>query len=215
MNLFENLQLMKESNSIKTEGIFKKNINVLCVKKDGADWEPTFWSTDMKKVRDKQKELQNDKNYKNCQYKICDRKEAQSYDKSFEKSTGNLDESKIVKDEKDIEQIVESAQLRRFTGSDSWTWGGATNFADGEPPMIAESDFATLIVSGPDCGDDEGATVSIYYGDPESEITEYGFKCYDNKELALKDAKILIKLLDDEVDEAQLSRFGFEIMSFR
>ena len=121
----------------------------------------------------------------------------------------------FLKDEKDIEQVVENIQLRSFTGTDSMSWGGATNFADGTSPMIAESDFATLIVSGPDGGDDDGATVAIYYGDPESDLTEYGFKCYDNKELALKDARVLIKLLDDEIDESQLRRFGFEIMSFR
>lgn len=131
------------------------------------------------------------------------------------KEEENLEEGKILKDEKDMEHIVESAQLRSFTGKDSWTWGGATNFADGDSPMIAESDFATLIVSGPDSGDTDGATVSIYYGDPESEITEYGFKCYDNKELALKDARVLVKLIDDEIDVSQLKRFGFEIMSFK
>lgn len=123
-----------------------------------------------------------------------------------------LDEASILEDEKDIEKVVETATLRRFTGEDSWTWGGATDFTDGEPPMIAESDFATLIVCGPDGGDEEGATVSIYYGDPEAAKPEWGFKCYDNKDLALKDARILVKLIDSEIDEDQLKRFGFELM---
>ena len=130
-------------------------------------------------------------------------------------AAGKGTEAAILKDEKDMEKIVESAELRRFSGNDSWTWGGATDFADGEPPMIAESDFATLIVSGPEFGEDDGATIAIYYGDPESEITEYAFKGYETKELGLKDARVLIKLIDDEIDEAQLKRFGFEVMSFK
>ena len=38
-------------------------------------------------------------------------------------------------------------------------------------------------------------------------------KSYDDKETALKDAKLLVNIVDDEeVDVNQLKRFGFELM---
>lgn len=123
-------------------------------------------------------------------------------------------ESQILKNEKDIEQVVESTELRPFTGRDHMTWGGEHNFADGSEPMIVDGEFATILVGQSDeqVGTEE-ACISIYYGDPDADNLSWGFKNYDNKESALKDAKILAKLADDEIDESQLTRFGFEIVA--
>ena len=205
MNLFENLQLMQESN-VKTEGLFKKDIHVLCIKMKDGKWDPRFWSTDLNKVKAKQKELQQDKNHKDLEMKICDRKEAQTYDKGFEKSTGNLDESCNRK-------VNESTELRPFTDRDHMTWGGEHNFADGSSPMIVDGEFATILVGqSDDQVGTEDACISVYYGDPESDTPQWAFKNYDNKESAMKDARILAKLADEEIDENQLIRFGFDIV---
>lgn len=202
MDLFENLQIMKESN-LKTEGIFKKDINVLCVKMNDGKWDPRFWSTDLNKVKEKQKELQQDKHYKDLEMKICDRKEAKQYNKDFEKSTGNLDESYNHK-------VNESTELRPFDTRDYAGWGGAHKFSDGSAPMIVDGEYATIIVSQSDeqVGTDE-ATIAIYYGDVDADENHWSFKGYDDKESAIKDAKVLAKLADDEIDESQLNRFGF------
>lgn len=117
----------------------------------------------------------------------------------------------INKNKKRIEsKIVESTELRPFTGIDSAGWGGVHNFADDTKPMIAEGEFATLLVGRSD--DDvnsETATISIYFGeDGES----WGWKSCANKEIAIKDAKVLAKLVDEEIDIEQLERFGFEML---
>lgn len=107
----------------------------------------------------------------------------------------------------------ESTELRPFTGRDHTTWGGEHNFADGSSPMIVDGEFATILVGqSDDQVGTEDACISIYYGDPESDVPQWGFKCYDNKESAIKDAKILAKLADEEIDENQLIRFGFDIV---
>ena len=48
--------------------------------------------------------------------------------------------------------------------------------------------------------------------DSEADTPQWGFKNYTNKESAIKDAKFLAKLADEEIDEEQLRRFGFEIV---
>ena len=120
--------------------------------------------------------------------------------------------AKILKDEKDIEQVSESTELRPFTGRDHMTWGGEHNFADGSAPLIVDGEFATILVGQSDdqVGTEE-ACISIYYGDPEEDM-HWGFRIYDDKESAVKDAKILAKLADDEIDKSQLTRFGFEFV---
>ena len=132
----------------------------------------------------------------------------------FDFEDEELEESKIIKDEKDIEQVVENTALRPFDSRDHAGWGGVHNFADGSEPMIVDGEFATILVGQSDeqVGTEE-ACISIYYGDPEADSPEWGFKCYDDKESAIKDAKILAKLADDEVDVNQLKRFGFEIVA--
>ena len=119
-------------------------------------------------------------------------------------------ESVNLKDENETNNVVESAQLRQFTGKDYWGWGGAEKFADGSEPLIAEGEGAVMIISGPDMpGDDEYATIGLYYGEDDD---KWAWKSYDTKEIAIKDAKILLNLIDEEIDETQLKRFGFEIM---
>lgn len=124
-----------------------------------------------------------------------------------------MNESKIIKDEKDIKHVVENTELRQFTGRDHMSWGGEHAFADGSEPMIADGEYATILVGqSDDQVGTEQACISIYYGDPEADNLHWGFKIYDDKESAIKDAKFLVKLVDDEIDENQLVRFGFEIV---
>lgn len=112
------------------------------------------------------------------------------------------------------EPVIENTELRPFSGRDHMTWGGEHNFADGSKPLIVDGEFATILVGQSDeqVGT-EDACISIYYGDPEAETSNWGFKNYDSKESAIKDAKILAKLVDEEIDESQLVRFGFEIVA--
>lgn len=102
---------------------------------------------------------------------------------------------------------LSESELRPFTGKSWLDFSGAAKFPDGSSPMIAEGKFGTLIVGGPDNPDDDVVLVSIYFGS-----SGWGWKSYIDKETALKDARILVKLLDDEIDENQLRRFGFELV---
>ena len=79
--------------------------------------------------------------------------------------------------------------------------------------MIVDGEFATILVGQSDeqIGT-EDACISIYYWDLEADTPQWGFKNYINKESAIKDAKFLAKLADEEIDEEQLRRFGFEIV---
>ena len=105
-----------------------------------------------------------------------------------------LEESSILKDEKDVEQVVESTTLKPFDTRDRAAWGGVHNFADDSSPMIVDGEFATILVGQSDeqVGTEE-ATISIYYGDPEADNPHWGFRGYNDKESAIKDAKILAK----------------------
>lgn len=120
-----------------------------------------------------------------------------------------VSESSIMKNKKDNKQVTESIELKTFSDYDWQGWQGAVNFADGEDPMIAEGDCASLIVDG-DEDNANGARISIYFGE---DIDHWGFKTYDSKESAIKDAKVLTRLLDDEIDESQLKRFGFTVVA--
>ena len=104
---------------------------------------------------------------------------------------------------------LKEASLKPMTKEDSFGWQGANNFADGTQPYIADGKGGTLIVSGSD-ENDESALISIYYG-PDDD--QWAWKSYADKETALKDAKLLVNIVDDEeVDVNQLKRFGFELM---
>ena len=104
---------------------------------------------------------------------------------------------------------LKEATLKSMSGVDSYAWQGANDFADGTKPFIAEGEGGTLLVSGSD-ENDGTALISIYYG-PDGD--QWAWKSYDDKETALKDAKLLVNIVDDEeVDVNQLKRFDFEIM---
>ena len=104
---------------------------------------------------------------------------------------------------------LKEAALKPMTKEDSFGWQGANNFADGTQPYIADGKGGTLIVSGSD-ENDRSALISIYYG-PDDD--QWAWKSYNDKETALKDAKLLVNIVDDEeVDVNQLKRFGFELM---
>ncbi|MDY5929910.1 MAG: hypothetical protein SPJ27_07740 [Candidatus Onthovivens sp.] len=105
--------------------------------------------------------------------------------------------------------FLKEAVLKPMTKEDSFGWQGANNFADGTQPYIADGKGGTIIVSGSD-ENDGSALISIYYG-PDDD--QWAWKSYDSKETALKDAKLLVNIVDDkEVDVNQLKRFGFELM---
>lgn len=105
--------------------------------------------------------------------------------------------------------FLKEAELRTMTGTDLLNYQGANNFDDGTKPFIAEGKGGTLIIAGSD-ENDGSALISIYYG-PDGD--RWAWKSYDDKETALKDAKLLVNIVDDEeVDVNQLKRFDFEIM---
>ena len=104
---------------------------------------------------------------------------------------------------------LKEATLKSMSGVDSYAWQGANDFADGSKPLIAEGKGGTLIVAGSD-ENDGTVLISIYYG-PDGD--QWAWKSYDDKETALKDARLLVNIIDDEeVDVNQLKRFGFELM---
>lgn len=105
--------------------------------------------------------------------------------------------------------FLKEAELRTMTGTDLLNYQGANNFDDGTKPFIAEGKGGTLIIAGSD-ENDGSALISIYYG-PDGD--RWAWKSYDDKETALKDAKLLVNIVnDEEVDVNQLKRFGFELM---
>lgn len=99
-------------------------------------------------------------------------------------------------------------ELREFTGRDFYAYQGAEDFTDGSKPFIAEGNEGIMIVCGSETGDGT-AVISVYFG---MDGDKWGFKSSDNKEEALKDAKILTSLLDEEFDADQLRRFGFTVV---
>lgn len=103
--------------------------------------------------------------------------------------------------------IKKEADLKTMSGADQFAWQGVENFPDGEKPMISEGKYGILVIGGTN-GEENTITLSIYYG-PDG--NRWAWKSYNNKATAIKDAKIFSKLLDDEIDEIQLDRFGFEI----
>lgn len=99
-------------------------------------------------------------------------------------------------------------ELREFTGADFYGWQGADLFADGSKPFLAVGEEGTLIVCGSETKDGT-AVIMVYFGD---DCDKWAFKSIDTKEQALKDAKILVAMLDEEFDEAQFHRFGFTVV---
>ncbi len=106
-----------------------------------------------------------------------------------------------------ILENLKEAELRAMTGPDSFAWQGVNKFPDGSAPMISEGKYGIMVIGVPD-GEDIIMT-SIYYGNKNQ---KWCWKSYIDKESAIKDGKILSKLLDDEIDEDQLKRFGFELI---
>ena len=106
--------------------------------------------------------------------------------------------------------IKEATELRPFTKHDWMGWGGVPKFSDGSEPLIAEGDFGTLIVGG-DSDSEEGVTVSISYGDPMDDPHE-AQKDYDSKEEALEEVDFFLRLIDKEINVAQIKRLGFNVI---
>ena len=183
MNLFENLQNMNES-----------NIDNSITREEMIEFIKTDW--DAEEALDYVFSMLDDKTVEELYLNM----------KEYIEFNPNKFEAMIIKDEKDIEQVIESTELKPMSGTDILAWQGANDFADGSKPLIAYGDGGTLIVSGSD-ENDGSALISIYYG-PDGD--QWAWKSYDSKEAAIKDARILVKLIDDEVDTKQLNRFGFE-----
>lgn len=104
-------------------------------------------------------------------------------------------------------QTMQEAELRTMSDKDSYVWQNGSTFSDGSKPLISEGEYGTMIIA-PSEDDDEMIITSIYYG-PDKD--QWAWKSYIDKESAVKDGKILSKLLDDEIDTNQLKRFGFEL----
>lgn len=105
--------------------------------------------------------------------------------------------------------IKEATELRSFTKVDWYGWGGVSRFGDGSEPLIADGEFATLIIGG----DDEtegGAILSISYGDGENPHEAH--KVYDSKEDAVEDSEYFLRLIDKEINVSQIKRLGFDII---
>lgn len=225
MNLFENLQLMKESKIVKEDIINDPAWNDTFNEELVFEADYTFNGKHLEVTLTEEESYIN-VNINNNVY-LQEPKEYINNDRDLEylafstavdyykelKFKDKIEESKILKDEKDIEQVVENTELRPFDSRDHMTWGGEHNFADGSKPMIVDGEFATILVGQSDeqVGT-ENACISIYYGDPEASTPQWGFKNYNNKESAIKDAKVLARLADDEIDESQLERFGFTLV---
>lgn len=120
-------------------------------------------------------------------------------------------ESAIIKDEKDIEKVVESTEFRQFTTRDWAAWGGAEKFKDGSEPLILEGEYATLIVGGPGAEEDEdGVYISIYYGDDDNPHS--AFRVFSSKEQAIKFVNRIKTIVDEEVDEEELKNLTFDLV---
>lgn len=126
------------------------------------------------------------------------------------KFADKIEEAAILKDDKDLEKVVEATELRTMSGTDIYAWQGAADFKDGSKPLIADGEYATMIVSGPDSSDSDEAMIGIYFGD---ENEHWAMSTFISKEKAIKYAKMLLPLLNEEIDDYDLKRFGFEIVA--
>lgn len=72
--------------------------------------------------------------------------------------------------------------------------------------MISEGEYGILVIGGAN-GEENTIMLSIYYG-PDGD--QWAWKLYSDKTTAIKDAKFFSKLLNDEIDVAQLDRLGFK-----
>lgn len=102
-------------------------------------------------------------------------------------------------------QMVKESNLKTMTDQDRTGYQGVNNFPNGNEPMIADGKCGLLVIGGAD-GEPDMTIVSLYYG-PDSD--RWAWKLYDNQDEAIKDANLFTKLLDDEIDTIQLKRFGF------
>lgn len=212
MNLFENLQAMHESEEVKTfnisfkkDGVYQANLikgySEEQVTEFYANYKPEAeiigvklaTNDDMKPgkpVIDATKEVVKEAD------KITD---DPAWDDTF-------DDVKVDEPEKE----VKPAELRTMSGTDIYAWQGAADFKDGSKPLIADGEYATMIVSGPDSSDSDEAMIGIYFGD---ENEHWAMSTFISKEKAIKYAKMLLPLLNEEIDDYDLKRFGFEIVA--
>ena len=212
MNLFENLQAMHESEEVKTfnisfkkDGVYQANLikgySEEQVTEFYANYKPEAeiigvklaTNDDMKPgkpVIDATKEVVKEAD------KITD---DPAWDDTF-------DDVKVDEPEKE----VKPAELRTMSGTDIYAWQGAADFKDGSKPLIADGEYATMIVSGPDSSDSDEAMIGIYFGD---ENEHWAMSTFISKEKAIKYAKMLLPLLNEEIDDYDLTRCGFEIVA--
>lgn len=96
-------------------------------------------------------------------------------------------------------------ELRNFAGTDFYAYQGATDFPNGDKPMIAEGENAILLVSGIDSHTDFG--IQIICDDFEA------FKVYENAERAKSDAKIFCQILDCDLTKEFFEDIGFLVVN--
>ncbi len=106
------------------------------------------------------------------------------------------------------QKMLKEATLKPMSGTDLLNYQGANNFADGTKPFIAEGKGGTFLIAGSDEKDGK-ALITIYYG-PDGD--QWAWKSYSDKETALEDGRLLVNLIDEEINVMQLKRFGFELM---
>lgn len=104
--------------------------------------------------------------------------------------------------------FLKEATLKPMSGTDLLNYQGANNFSDGTKPFIAEGKGGTFLIAGSDEKDGK-ALITIYYG-PDGD--QWAWKSYSDKETALEDGRLLVNLIDKEINIMQLKRFGFELM---
>lgn len=105
-------------------------------------------------------------------------------------------------------------KLKEFSGTDFYSFQGATNFPSGRKPMIADGKKATLIVGGFDSTSDFGIHIIPAH---ENDIGyslgyEDAIKFYDNEERAIEDANVLAHLLDCDLVRAFVESIGFQVI---
>ena len=214
-NLFENLQLMKENLTPIKESAFDNDF-ILDIVKMGYETGHQVFDSYEDFIEDEEVQDIEDKEAAWDFYcNLIDMGPAGFYEEYRDEL--DFDPSFIAEYSEDDEEFenlqtmreseeVKPAELRTMSGTDIYAWQGANDFKDGSKPLIADGEYATMIVSGPDSSDSDEAIISIYFGD---ENEHWATSTFISKEKAIKYAKMLLPLLNEEIDDYYLKRFVF------
>lgn len=203
MNLFENLYNMNEAEESNNNDVIKVKISGCVPSSEGSLEEEKKYREFVKNDYDLDVVEHGDISPE-IGYEIVQGSEEdiENYLSEIYGFDFNDDEVEVI----ESLDIKKEADLKTMSGVDEYAWQGVENFPDGEKPMISKGKYGTLVIGGTN---EEKNTIilSIYYG-PDGD--RWAWKSYSDKATAIKDAKFFSKLLDDEIDIAQLDRLGFE-----